>query len=186
MEPVQRYFIKFNSSTLDIYSIGKHYTEEAGYTALPVDWSLIEPFFVNFKNMAEYYPMFENGKVSGFRKKRLESSRVVKNSESETLKSIQSFENFIADCEILVKIKDDAIQLIYDQNYFDSIKNQENIDRLTLVKENQYNIHITQKGNPYYLYNTYAVTLNSLLENNPIELPYTGPKDVSVYVTTKN
>jgi hypothetical protein len=186
MEPVQEHFVKFNSSTLHIYSVGAHAVEEAGFTIMPVKWELIEPFFTQFKNLSDYFPLFENGSLIGFRKKKMIASQIVKNDDSETVKSIQPYENFIADCAINIRVKDTSIQLTYDSHYFNAVDNQENIDRLTLVKGNQYNIHITQKGNPYFLYDSRMITLDNFLEGKPIEIEYSGPKDISVYVVAKN
>jgi len=186
MEPVQRHLIKFDSSTLHIYSVGVHAVEEAGFTIMPIKWELIEPFFTQLKNLADYFPLFENGSVIGFRKKKMALSQIVKNDDSETVKAIQTYENFIADCAIYTRVKDTSIQLTYDSYYFDSITNQENIDRLTLVKGTKYNIHITQKGNPYVLYDTRTITIDNFLEGKSIELDYSGPKDVSVYVIAQN
>jgi len=186
MEQVQRHFVKFDASTLDIHSIGMHVTEEAGSIIKPVDWKMIEPFFVEYKNLTDYYPILEDGNVVGFRKKKLAHSRVVKNDDNETLKAITPYENFIADCAIMVDLKNDELKLTYDTNYFDALTNQENMDRLTLVKGKQYNLQVTQKGNPYFLYASYTVELDAFLEGQSIELKYSGPKDISVYAITKN
>jgi len=186
MEQIQRHFVKFDSSSLNIHSAGLHVQEESGYTVKAVDWKLIEPFFVEFKNLADYYPIIENNEVTGFRKKKIAHSRVVKNDDNETLKVINPYENFIADCCIMVNLKDNRLTLNYDKNYFGALTNQENIDRLTLVKGKQYNLQVTQKGNPYFLYASYTVELDNFLEGRPIELDYTGPKDISVYAITKN
>jgi hypothetical protein len=111
---------------------------------------------------------------------------VVKNDDNETLKAITPYENFIADCAIMVDLKNDELKLTYDTNYFDALTNQENIDRLTLVKGKQYNLQVTQKGNPYFLYASYTVELDAFLEGQSIELKYLGPNDISVYAITKN
>jgi hypothetical protein len=166
--------------------MGSHAVEEEGYTILPVSWSLIEPFFVNFKSSGDYFPLIEKQEIVGFRKRKMAMSQLVKNDDSETVKSITPYENFIADCAILIRVKDDSIQLSYQPHYFDVIANQENIDRLTLVKGVQYNMQITQKGNPYHLYESFTVQLDNLLNGEPIEIDYHGPKEISIYVITKN
>lgn len=185
MEPVQRHLIKFDSSTLHIHSVGVHAVEEAGFTIMPVEWKLIEPFFVEYKNLTDYFPLFENGAVIGFRKKKMAMSNVVKNTDTETVKAISPYENFIADCAILVRVKDDVIQLTYNPQYFDTLTNQENIDRLTLVKGSQYNIQVTQKGNPYNLYESFTIELDNFIKGEPVEIGYNGPKEISVYAITK-
>jgi hypothetical protein len=186
MEPVQRHLVKFNTATLDLHSVGAHAVEEKGFTIMPVAWSLIAPFFTEYKNMADYFPLFENGSIVGFRKKKMAMSYVVKNDDSETVKAIQPLENFIADCAIFVRLKDNCIQLTYNSHYFDSLSHQENLDRLTLVQGNHYTIQVTQKGNPYVLYESYTITLDNFLIGKPVELPYNGPKDISVYAITQN
>jgi hypothetical protein len=186
MEQVQRHFVKFDSSTLDIHSAGLHAMEEPGFTIKSVNWRMIEPFFVEYKNLTDYYPILEDGDVVGFRKKKLAHSRVVKNDDNETLKAIMPYENFIADCAIMIDLKDDKLKLTYDAKYFDALTNQENIDRLTLVKGKHYNLQVTQKGNPYFLYASYTIELDAFLEGRSIELEYSGPRDISVYAITKN
>jgi hypothetical protein len=186
MEQVQRHYVKFNSSTLDIQSMGVHYTEEPEFSVLEVEWKLIEPFFVDLKNIHEYYPLIENNSIVGFRRKRMFNSSVVKNDDLETVKSIRPYENFIADCAILAQLTGKTLKLTYDQYHFDNITNQENIERLTLVKEKVYNIHITEKGNPYNLYDTKEIQVTNFISGVPVELPYEGPSPISVYVVAKN
>jgi hypothetical protein len=186
MEQIQRHYVKFNSSTLDIQSIGAHYIEDPNCSIMEVQWELIKTFFVDFKNINEYYPLIEKNAITGFRRKRMFTSRIVKNDDLETVKSIRSYENFIADCAIIVHLNDDVLKLHYDQHHFDSLTNQENIERLTLVKEKVYNVHITEKGNPYNLYDTKEIQLNDFINGVPIELDYTGPNPISVYVISKD
>lgn len=186
MEQVQRYYVKFNTATLDIQSMGPHYIDSTDCTVVEVTWDLISPFFIDFKNISEFYPLIENGKITGFRRKKMFTSRSVKNDDLETIKAIRPFENFIADCAILAILDNSVLKLHYDKNHFDSLTNQENIERLTLVKGKQYNIHITEKGNPYNLYEQKEIQLDSFVEGVPIQLSYNGPEPVSVYVTTKN
>jgi hypothetical protein len=166
--------------------MGQHYTEEPECSILEVDWDLIKPFFVDFKNIYEFYPLIENEKITGFRRKRMFMSQLVKNDDLETVKSLRPYENFIADCAILALVEGDVLKLHYDRDHFDSLTNQENIERLTLVKGVMYNIHITEKGNPYCLYDYQEIQIDDLIEGIPILLPYKGPTPISVYVTTKN
>lgn len=186
MEQVQRYYVKFNTSTLGIQSMGQHYVESPECTVLEVTWDLIKPFFVDFKNTHEFYPLIEDGKITGFRRKRMFTSNSVKNDDLETIKAIRPYENFIADCAVLAMLDNSVLKLYYDKNHFDSLTNQENIERLTLVKGKQYNIHITEKGNPYNLYDVKEIQLDSFVEGTPIELLYNGPSPISVYVIAKN
>ena len=186
MEQVQRHYVKFNSSTLDIQSVGSHYIEEPEFSIVEVPWKLIEPFFTDFKNINEYYPLFEKNLITGFRRKRMFNSTVVKNDDLETIKSLRPYENFIADCAIIAQLNDTTLKLYYDQHHFDSLTNQENIERLTLVQEKVYNIHITEKGNPYNLYDTKEIQVTDFIKGTSIELCYEGPNPISVYVIAKN
>jgi hypothetical protein len=186
MEQIQKHFVKFHSSSLKLHSLGRHAEAETGYTILPVEWPLIEPFFVNFKNLNDYFPLIEKGSIVGFRKKKMSMTNTVRNDDSNTVKAIRHFENFIADCAIRVTQDVDSITLRYDEHYFDTITNQENIDRLTLVKGNLYNMHITEKGNPYCLIETYETKLDDLIDIKFIRLPCKVPKEISVYAIAKN
>jgi hypothetical protein len=186
MEQVQRYYVKFNASTLDINSMGAHYTDDPECVILEVEWDLIKPFFVDFKSIHEYYPLIENNVIVGFRRKRMFDSMVVKNDDLETIKSLRPYENHIAECAILAQLNDNVLKLHYDQHHFDKLTNQENLKRLTLVKDKVYNIHITEKGNPYNLYDTKEIQITNFIDGVPIELPYDGPRPISVYVITKN
>jgi hypothetical protein len=186
MEQIQKHYVKFNSSTLDIQSVGAHYTEDTEFSIVEVPWKLIEPFFTDFKNINEYYPLFEKNLITGFRRKRMFNSAVVRNDDLETVKSLRPYENFIADCAIIAQLRDTTLKLHYDQNHFDSLTNQENIERLTLVQDKVYNIHITEKGNPYNLYDTKEIQVIDFISGTPIELCYDGPSPISVYVIAKN
>lgn len=187
MEQVQRRFIKFRSDDLSIHSIGFDSEPKAGHTILPIDdFKLIEPFFDLTKNLIEYYPLIVNSKVTGFRRREIFESQIVLNTEDEIIRSLRSFENFIASARIVTEVEDSTLVLIYDKHYFDEITNQENIDRLTLVKDKVYNLYVTQRGNPYVIYNNYQITLEEFTNKGVLELPYTGPKEISVYVIAKD
>jgi len=186
MEQIQRYYVKFNSSTLEIQSMGQHYEDSPDCTVVKVPWKLIEPFFTDLKNINEYYPLFEKTVITGFRRKRIFNSSIVKNDDLETVKSLRPYENFIADCAIIAQLSNNILKLHYDRNHFDSLTNQENIERLTLVQEKVYNVHITEKGDPYNLYDTKEIQVTDFINGTPIELIYKGPSPISVYVIAKN
>jgi len=186
MEQIQRHYVKFNSSTLDIQSVGAHYIEDLESSVVEVPWELIQPFFTDFKNINEYYPLFEKNSITGFRRKRMFNSSIVKNDDLETVKSLRPYENFIADCAIIAQLSNNVLKLHYDQHHFDSLTNQENIERLTLVQEKVYNVHITEKGNPYNLYDTKEIQVTDFINGTPIELIYEGPSPISVYVIAKS
>lgn len=187
MEQVQRRYVKFKSDSLVINGIGFELEEEQGYTVLPVDdFSIVEPFFTLKKVPSEYYPLVVEGKLVGFRRKEIFESQIVLNTEDEVVRSLRSFENFIASAKIITEVTDKGLTLIYDPNYFDVITNQENLDRLTLVKDKVYNLYVTRKGDPFAIYNSFEVTLDSFITKGSITLPYQGPKEISVYVVAKN
>jgi hypothetical protein len=185
MEQIQRYFVRFKIDTLDIISMGQDaWHPEEGCAVIEVEWDTISPFFGGdySKSPVQYYPVIDNGKILNFRRKSIYESSIVVNTDEDVVQSLRSFENFIADCKILVQLTDDAILLIYDKQYFDPMQHQENIDRLTLAQDIAYNITVTQKGDPFTIYETAVCVLNLLLENKTITIPYTGPKDISVYI----
>ncbi len=187
MEQIQRRFVKFKSDTLSIYSIGFDSEPLEGYSILPIDdFKLVEPFFDLTKNISEYYPLVVNNQITGFRRREIFESQIVLNTEDEVVRSLRSFENFIANAKIVTEVTDDKLVLIYDKNYFDEITNQENIDRLTLVKDKVYNLYVTQRGDPNVIYKSYKVTLEPFIGAGVLELPYNGPKEISVYVVAKN
>lgn len=187
MEQVQKRYVKFKSDTLAINSIGFNLTEEQGYTLLPVhDFSLVEPFFNLKKTPSEYYPLVVNGELVGFRRKEIFESQIVLNTEDEVVRSLRSFENFIASARIVTEVTEKGLTLIYDSNYFDTITNQEHIDRLTLVKDKVYNLYVTRKGDPFAIYSNFEVTLEPFVTKGSMTLPYHGPKEISVYVVAKN
>ena len=185
MEEVRERFVKFKTDTLDIYSIGFDLKPEQGYSLLPVEWKFVEPFFTLEKIAHQYYPVINEGKVKGFRRKELYESSIVKNTEDDVIKAFRSFENFIANARIPFVIEDGSITLLYDRNYFNAIDNQEHLERLTLAKDKVYNLYVTRKGDPFALYQIYEITLAPLLEQG-ITLPYSGPKEISVYVVAKD
>jgi len=187
MEQVQRRYVKFESDTLVIKGIGFEFEEAEGYTVLPVDdFSLLEPFFTLKKIPSEYYPLIVDSNIVGFRRKEIFESQIVLNTEDEVVRALRSFENFIASARIITEATDKGLTLIYDPNYFDTITNQENIDRLTLVKDKVYNLYVTRKGNPFAIYDSFEITLEPFITKGTMSLPYQGPKDISVYVVAKN
>ena len=187
MEQVQRRYVKFKSDSLVIKGIGFELEEEQGYTVLPVDdFSLVEPFFTLKKIPSEYYPLVVEGNIVGFRRKEIFESQIVLNTEDEIVRSLRSFENFIASARIVTDTTDKGLTLIYDPNYFDAITNQENIDRLTLVKDKVYNLYVTRKGDPFAIYDSFELTLEPFVTTGSLTLPYQGPKEISVYVVAKN
>ena len=185
MEQIQRYTVKFDNNTLDITGMGINVFPEEGHTILPVEWALVEPFFTLQKNPAQYYPLTKDNQVTGFRRKALFEREIVVNTEGDVVKALRSFENFIADCKIIVSVEDTQIVLTYDPNYFDAITNQENIERLKLANDRLYNIHITRRGDPYALLGSFTTTLNPLLKTS-ITIPWTGEKDISIYAIAKS
>ena len=187
MEQVQRHYVKFDPTTLEIISMGLHVSAESQYVILPVGWKLIEPFFNLEKLPSHYYVLIRHGEVVGFRRKSMFSYDIVKNSEEATVKSLRSFENFIADCRILVEQHDNTISLTYDPKYFDRITAQENLDRLTLVSNKVYNVYVTRRGDPFNIYSGCEITLSQFVTDDPtIVIPYTGPQDISVYAVAKD
>lgn len=186
MAKVQRRFVKFRIDTLDIQSIGVGFAEEDGYSILPVsDSKITDPFFDLSKNPVHYYPLITNNLITGFRRKELFENQVVLASEDQTIQALDPANNFIARCKVLVDVVEDGLFLKYDFNYFDAITNQENVDRLTLAKDSVYNLYITRKGDPFSIYSNFEITLEPLMTTG-IKLPYTGPKEFSAYVVTKN
>jgi hypothetical protein len=188
MPKVQRYYVKFKTDSLNIESISRFKLEaDSEHTTLPVaSWDLVEPFFTLNKNPNEYYPLIQKKIVTGFRRRDLYQSDVVKNSEEPVVRSLRSGENFIADCKILVESTADKVTLTYDPNYFDVISNQTNIERLTLSQDRVYNMYITRKGNPFEIFATYETTLKPLLKGQSISLSYAGEEDISVYAIAKD
>lgn len=188
MGQVQRRYVKFRSDSLDIKAIGFNLEEEDGFSVLPVDnFKLIEPFFTLEKRPNEYYPLVVDGVITGFRRKELFESQIVLNTEDETVRALRSYENFVARAKILTEVTDDGLTLMYDPNYFDSITNQENIDRLSLVGDRVYNLYVTRKGDPFTVYDSCEIQLSPFVSDSPIiRLPYSGPKDISVYVVAKD
>ena len=188
MPKVQRYYVKFKTDTLAIESISRFKLEaDSEHTTLPVaSWDLIEPFFTLEKNPNEYYPLIQKRVVTGFRRRDLYQSDVVKNSEEPIVRALRSGENLIAECRILVESKDEAVTLTYDPNYFDVISNQTNIERLTLSQDRVYNMYVTRKGDPFKIYATYETTLKPLVKGSAITLPYKGREDISVYAIAKD
>lgn len=187
MEQIQRRYVKFKSDTLNIVSIGFDLREEEGFSVLPIDdFKLVEPFFKLEKNPSEYYPLIVKGKITGFRRREMFESQVVLNTEDSIIRSLRSFENFITKSKIAVSLKDSILTLIYDKNYFDSIAHQENIDRLSLAKERVYNLYVTRKGDPFEIFKSFEITLEPFITTGNIQLPYSGPSDISVYVVTKD
>ena len=187
MEQVQRRYVKFKTDSLDINSIGFDLEADTEHAVLPIDdFKLIEPFFTLQKNPVQYYPLIVNGAVTGFRRRELFENNIVLNTEDDTVKALRSFENFIAKARIVVSATDNGLTLVYDSNYFDAITHQENIDRLSLAQDKVYNIYVTRKGDPFAIYSNFEITLKSFLTTGNITLPYTGTKDISVYVVAKD
>jgi len=188
MPKVQRYYVKFKTDTLAIESISRFKLEaDTEHTTLPVaSWALVEPFFTLEKKPNEYYPLIQNKTVTGFRRRDLFQSDVVKNSEEPIVRALRSGENFIAECRIMVESLADSVTLTYDPNYFDVISNQTNIERLTLSQDRVYNMYVTRKGNPFEIFATYETTLKPLLNGQSISLSYTGKEDISVYAIAKD
>lgn len=185
MEQVQRRYVKFKTDTLEIQSIGFDLNAEDGYSVVPADWNLVEPFFTLEKNVYQYYPLVSNGKLIGFRRKELFESEVVKNTEDEVVRALRSFENFIADCRIPITKEEGKLFLLYDSNYFNSIDNQENIERLTSVNDKVYNLYVTRKGDPFTIFQSHEVTLDQFLSGGVL-LDYLGPTEISIYVVAKD
>jgi len=182
----QVFYVKFHIDTLDIAAIGRELVAEDGYAVLPVDWVLVEPFFTLAKSSHQYYPLVQNQIVTGFRRRNLFESDVVKNSEEPVVRSLRSGENFIAECKILVESKADAVILTYDPKYFDVISDQVNMERLTLAQDRVYNMYVTRKGNPFAIFASYETTLKPLLNGQSITLAYQGEEDISVYAIAKD
>lgn len=188
MSKVQRYYVKFKTDTLNIESISRFKLEtDNEHSVLPVaSWDLVDPFFTLDKHPHEYYPLIENQVITGFRRRDVFQSNVVKNLEDPIVRALRPGENFIAECKILVKSNTDTITLAYDPNYFDVISNQTNIERLTLAQDRVYNMYVTRKGNPFAVYASYETTLKPLLKGQAITLSYQGKEDISVYAIAKD
>jgi len=186
MEQIQTRYVMFHSETFDIIGIGDITNSNPDYVTLPVEWTLIAPFFTLEKNPVEYYPVVRNDQIVGFRRKLLYEAELVLNTEDNTIKSLRPFENFISNCRIMFECTESDIVLAYDPNYFDSITNQENLEKLTNAGDTVYNLYVTRKGDPFTIYKQYDITLSPFLENTTIEIPYIGTKDISLYAIVKN
>ena len=187
MGQVQRRFVTFNIATLDIRSISWDQTMQLGYVCLPLeDNTLADPFFNLSKRINEYYPIIEDNIVIGFRRRGIYENQLVLETEEDVLRGLRSYENFITKCRILCSVSDAGVTLRYDSNFFDNFSNQENFDRLKLSDKSLYNIYITRKGDPFTIYGSSEISLTPFTNNETVFIPYTGQKDISVYVVTKN
>jgi hypothetical protein len=187
MEQVQRRFITFNVATLDIQSISWDQKTLSECACLPIrDNSLADPFFDLTRRINEYYPIIEDNTVIGFRRRGIYENQLVLETEEDILRGLRSYENFITKCRIMCSLSDSGITLRYDSNFFNSLDNQENFDRLKLSDKSLYNIYITRKGDPFTIYGSSETSLVPFTNNETVFIPYTGQKDISVYVVTKN
>jgi hypothetical protein len=173
MEQAQRFFVKFNPESLDILAISR---EDTGMS-LPADWALVEPFFTLEKNPAQYYPVIENGSISGFRRRDIYESNVVINTDGDYVRSLRPAENTIVFAKLVLEKTLDEIVLRYDPLH---------LDRLELIQDRLYNIYITRRGDPYSILSSSTITLAPLLRDEPIRIPSVGHKDVSVYIIAAN
>lgn len=187
MEQVQRRYVTFEIDTLDIKYISWNKNNVPGCACLPlIDSSLANSFFSLNKKIHEYYPIVENDIVIGFRRRGMYENQLVLETEEDVLRGLRAYENFITKCRIMCSISDDGLTLRYDPNFFDALDNSENIDRLKLTKDLLYNVYITRKGDPFTIYSSSEISLVPFTKNEPVFVPYKGPKNISTYVITKN
>jgi hypothetical protein len=158
--------------------------EEVGATIHLVSWALLEPFFNQLKHHRKYTPIIVNGVVKKFKLKEEFESDIVTNTDESIVKSLRPFENFIAQCRIQVVQEKNKITLSYDKSLFDDFTNEENLDRLNSVRDRVYNMYVTRQGDPFTIFDSYSTMLNNLLDSKPIEIPFTGDQEISVYVIT--
>ena len=184
MDQVQTYSIKIDTETNEILNMGQsdRVTEEAGATIHLVSWSVIEPFFNQTKHHRKYSPIIVNNVVKKFKLKEEFESEIVTNTDEPVVKSLRSYENFIADCKIQVTQQSNKIVLSYNAELFDDFTNEENLDRLNSARDIVYNIYVTRRGDPFTIFDSYSATLNNLLDSKSIEIPFTGEQEISVYV----
>lgn len=183
MEQVQRRFVKFDKETLDIVEISFSSTSEK-LAVFEVAWELVEPFFNLEKSVSQYYPVFNETRITGFRRKEFLDLRV-KTLEGDYVKSLRPYENFITQSKIPFIIENDSIFIRYDSSLFDAIDNDDNINRLTLVKDKLYNFYITRHGDPFTIYHSFESKIEPILSNG-ITFAYSGAQEISVYVVTKD
>ena len=186
MEQIQKRYVKFNTDTLDIVSIGKDLPSNPGFTILPVDVNLVLPFFTLEKNVHSYHPIIQPDRIVGFKYKTGHEPVIISNPESNSVKSLRSSENFIAQCDIEIEVRPETLLLRYNSTKFNSISAQENIENLTSSKDRVYNIYVTCKGDPFTIYARYETTLIPFITGKSIKLPYSGKDNISVYAIAKD
>lgn len=184
MEQTQSYSIKINTETNEILSMGQsdRVVKEIGTAIYSVNWSLIEPFFNQTKHHRKYSPIIINNIVTKFKLKEEFESEIVTNTDEPIVKSLRPYENFIVDCKIQVTQKPNKIVLTYNAELFDDFTNEENLERLSSVRNKVYNMYITRLGDPFSIFDNHSITLNNLIEGKVIELPYSDEQEISVYV----
>lgn len=184
MEQIQTYSIKINTETNEILSMGHsdRMTDEVGATTHLVSWALLEPFFNQTKHHRKYEPVIVNGVVKKFKLKEEFESDIVVNTDEHIVKSLRSYENFIAQCRIQIEQDRDKITLFYNNSLFDDFTNEENLERLSSARDRVYNIYVTRRGDPFTIFYSYSTVLNNLLDGKTVEIPFSGEQEISVYV----
>jgi hypothetical protein len=184
MEQTQSYSIKINTETNEILSMGQsdRVVKEIGTAIYYVNWSLIEPFFNQTKHHRKYSPIIVDNVVTKFKLKDEFESEIVTNTDEPIVKSLRPYENFIADCKIQITQQPNKIVLSYNAELFDDFTNEENLDRLNTVRDRVYNMYVTRRGDPFTIFDRYSTTLNDLIDSKPLEIPFIGEQEISVYV----
>jgi hypothetical protein len=183
MEQTQSYSIKLNTETNEILSMGQsdRVVKETGTAIYHVNWSLIEPFFNQTKHHRKYSPIIVDNVVTKFKLKDEFESEIVTNTDEPIVKSLRPYENFIVDCKIQITQQPNKIVLSYNAELFDDFTNEENLERLNSIRNKVYNMYITRLGDPFTIFDRYSTTLNDLIEDKVIEIPYSGEQEISVY-----
>lgn len=184
MEQAQSYSIKIDSETNEILSMGlsDRMVEEVGAIIYKIRWELLEPFFNQSRHHRKYTPIVADGVVKKFKIKEEFELEIVFNTDDPVLKSLRSYENFIANCKIQVDQQLDRVVLSYNADLFDLFTNEDNLEKLQSIRDRIYNIYITRQGDPFTIFDSYSITLNNIIDGKVLEIPFIGEEEISVYV----